>query len=60
MTTTITTLADIKKDTRAVCVFCYTERYEDESGYCCGENGAVMLRADFFDYMGFDFFADED
>lgn len=56
-TTTIT--PSIANDTRMVCVFCTIESSDDLTRYCCGEYGAVLTRAEFLDYMGYDFFADE-
>lgn len=60
MATTLPVATDeMKNDTRGVCVFCSTEKSYDSYSYCCGEYGSVLSRAEYFEYTGEDFFADE-
>lgn len=55
--TVIRMTEDIRNDSRSVCVFCCHEA-EDDYGFHCGEYGAIMTRAEYYEYTGEDFFAD--
>lgn len=48
---------EIKNDPRSVCIFCGHEA-ESDFGYHCGELGAILTRAEYFEYTGEDYFAD--
>ncbi len=50
---------EIANDTRMVCVFCTKECSDENYGYCCGEAGAALTRAEFIEYMGFDYFSEQ-
>ncbi len=47
----------IRNDLRSVCIFCGHEA-ENDYGFHCGEYGAIMTRAEYYEYTGEDFFAD--
>ena len=49
---------EIRNDERTVCIFCGSEAYSDY-GYHCGEYGAIMSRAEYYEYTGEDYFSDE-
>lgn len=50
--------AEMKADSRGVCIFCMDERTVDTYSFCCGEYGSVLSRAEYFEYTGEDYFAD--